>query len=155
MRFQPANQTDQSSLKTTPTAARSVLEQRRKQTHRSQRLTRSLHIRPMHSLSTGDLAEEPTQSWSIWGRARMVRMEIRCFQKEGVATAGLIHSYCAFSEDIRLTKQFPPDPTWKRERLYKPACPPPVSSTIGTFFATSRAKRESAFEALQHLLSQA
>src|ERR1700678_2720499 len=43
-------QTDQSSLKTAPTAARSVLEQRRKQqqkqTHRSHRLTRSLHIRP-------------------------------------------------------------------------------------------------------------
>jgi hypothetical protein len=48
-------QTDQSSLKTAPTAARSVLEQRRKQqqkqTHRSHTLTRSLHIRPMHSSS--------------------------------------------------------------------------------------------------------
>src|SRR5271170_7023825 len=46
-------QTDQSSLKTAPTAARSVLEKRRKQrlqqTHRLRRLTRSLHIRPMHS----------------------------------------------------------------------------------------------------------
>src|ERR1700677_2212494 len=43
-------QTDQSSLKTAPTAARSVLEQKQqqqqKQTHRSHRLTRSLHIRP-------------------------------------------------------------------------------------------------------------
>jgi hypothetical protein len=50
-------QTDQSSLKTAPTAARSVLEQRRKQqqkqTHRSHTLTRSLHIRPMRSLSLG------------------------------------------------------------------------------------------------------
>jgi hypothetical protein len=49
-------QTDQSSLKTAPTAARSVLEKRRnqrqQQTHRLRRLTRSLHIRPMHS-STG------------------------------------------------------------------------------------------------------
>src|SRR5271168_4473979 len=46
-------QTDQSSLKTAPTAARSVLEKRRKQpqqTHRLRRLTRSLHIRPMHLL---------------------------------------------------------------------------------------------------------
>jgi hypothetical protein len=43
-------QTDQSSLKTAPTAARSVLDkrpkQRQQQTHRSRRLTRSLHIRP-------------------------------------------------------------------------------------------------------------
>src|ERR1017187_8121277 len=43
-------QTDQSSLKTAPTAARSVLDQRPKQrqqqTHRVRRLTRSLHIRP-------------------------------------------------------------------------------------------------------------
>src|ERR1035438_8151361 len=50
-------QTDQSSLKTAPTAARSVLEKRRKQrqqqTHRLRRLTRSLHIRPKHSLSMG------------------------------------------------------------------------------------------------------
>jgi hypothetical protein len=50
-------QTDQSSLKTAPTAARSVLEKRRKQpqqqTHRLRRLTRSLHIRPMHSLKGG------------------------------------------------------------------------------------------------------
>jgi hypothetical protein len=45
-------QTDQSSLKTAPSAARSVLEQRRKQqqqTHRMRELTRSLHIRPTHS----------------------------------------------------------------------------------------------------------
>jgi hypothetical protein len=47
-------QTDQSSLHTAPTAARSVLEKRRNQ--RQQRpyccaeLTRSLHIRPSHSL---------------------------------------------------------------------------------------------------------
>jgi hypothetical protein len=48
-------QTDQSSLKTAPAAARSVFgkqqKQRQKQTHRSRRLTRSLHIRPMHSLT--------------------------------------------------------------------------------------------------------
>jgi hypothetical protein len=48
-------QTDQSSLKTAPTAARSVLdkrrEQRQQQTHRVRRLTRSLHIRPMLSLA--------------------------------------------------------------------------------------------------------
>ena len=48
-------QTDQSSLKTAPTAARSVLEKRRKQrqqqTHRLRRLTRSLHIRPSPSLA--------------------------------------------------------------------------------------------------------
>src|ERR1017187_5031496 len=45
-------QTDQSSLKSAPSAARSVLEKRRKQrqqqTRRLRRLTRSLHIRPMH-----------------------------------------------------------------------------------------------------------
>ena len=46
-------QTDQSSLKSAPTAARSVLgkrqNQRQQQTHRLRGLTRSLHIRPMHS----------------------------------------------------------------------------------------------------------
>src|ERR1039458_2507770 len=50
-------QTDQSSLKTAPAAARSVLDERPKrrqqQTHRLRRLTRSLHIRPMHSLNLG------------------------------------------------------------------------------------------------------
>src|ERR1017187_9562511 len=50
-------QTDQSSLKTAPTAARSVFgkgkqRQRQKQPHCCAELTRSLHIRPMHS-STG------------------------------------------------------------------------------------------------------
>jgi hypothetical protein len=47
-------QTDQSSLNTAPTAARSVLEKRRnqqQQTHRLRRLTRSLHIRPKRSSS--------------------------------------------------------------------------------------------------------
>ncbi len=46
-------QTDQSSLKTAPTAARSVLEKRRnqqQQTHRLRRLTGSLHIRATDSL---------------------------------------------------------------------------------------------------------
>jgi hypothetical protein len=49
-------QTDQSSLKTAPTAARSVFgkrqkqRQRQKQPHSCAELTRSLHIRPMHSL---------------------------------------------------------------------------------------------------------
>src|ERR1035441_9197108 len=46
-------QTDQSSLKTAPSAARSVLEKRRKQrqqqTRRLRRLTRSLHIRPYNN----------------------------------------------------------------------------------------------------------
>src|ERR1039458_5462892 len=50
-------QTDQSSLKTAPTAARSVLDerpkQRQQQTHRLPRLTRSLHIRPMHVSKPG------------------------------------------------------------------------------------------------------
>src|SRR5271156_6609255 len=49
-------QTDQSSLKTAPADARSVLEQRRnqqQQTQRLRRLTRSLHIRPMHSSRHG------------------------------------------------------------------------------------------------------
>ena len=50
-------QTDQSSLKFAPTAARSILEIRRKQrqhkTHRVHRLTRSLPIRPSHSLRLG------------------------------------------------------------------------------------------------------
>ena len=63
-------QTDQSSLKTAPTAARSVLEQRRKQqqkqTHRSHRLTRSLHIR------ANALIEEPLVrvpgGWSADGK---------------------------------------------------------------------------------------
>jgi hypothetical protein len=41
-------QTDQSSLKTAPTAARSVLEKRQQQTHRLRRLTGSLHIRAIH-----------------------------------------------------------------------------------------------------------
>jgi hypothetical protein len=66
-------QTDQSSLKTAPTAARSVLEQRRKQTHRSHRLTRSLHIRPMHSSSSTvgpkerhpSISDEPRTSMKI------------------------------------------------------------------------------------------
>src|ERR1035438_2553341 len=50
-------QTDQSSLNTAPTAARSVLEKRRnqqQQTHRLRRLTRSLHIRPRRS-SSGEI----------------------------------------------------------------------------------------------------
>src|ERR1019366_8169732 len=50
-------QTDQSSLKTAPAAARSVLDERPKrrqqQTHRLRRLTRSLHIRPSHSSRIG------------------------------------------------------------------------------------------------------
>jgi hypothetical protein len=54
-------QTDQSSLKTAPTAARSVLgkrrRQRQQQTHRSSRLTRSLHIRP--SPSSAPSATQP------------------------------------------------------------------------------------------------
>src|SRR5271156_229396 len=47
-------QTDQSSLKTAPAAARSVLEKRQKQRqqqkqpHKLRRLTGSLHIRPTH-----------------------------------------------------------------------------------------------------------
>ena len=48
-------QTDQSSLKTAPTAARSVFgkgqKQRQEQPHSRAELTRSLHIRPMHSPS--------------------------------------------------------------------------------------------------------
>jgi hypothetical protein len=50
-------QTDQSSLKTAPTAARSVFgkgqkqRQRQEQPHSCAELTRSLHIRPMHSLT--------------------------------------------------------------------------------------------------------
>src|ERR1017187_6204374 len=48
-------QTDQSSLKTAPAAARSVLDERPKrrqqQTHRLRRLTRSLHIRASSSRS--------------------------------------------------------------------------------------------------------
>ena len=49
-------QTDQSSLKTAPTAARSVFgkgkqRQRQKQPHYCAELTRSLHIRPSHSLN--------------------------------------------------------------------------------------------------------
>jgi hypothetical protein len=48
-------QTDQSSLKTAPTAARSVLEKKQQQqTHRLRRLTRSLHIRPMYSSTNSD-----------------------------------------------------------------------------------------------------
>ena len=54
-------QTDQSSLKTAPTAARSVFgkgKQRQRQPHCCAELTRSLHIRPTHSLSgiVGDLS---------------------------------------------------------------------------------------------------
>jgi hypothetical protein len=50
-------QTDQSSLKTAPTAARSVFGKRRKQRQRQKQphwraeLTRSLHIRPYRSLN--------------------------------------------------------------------------------------------------------
>src|SRR5271154_5354844 len=53
-------QTDQSSLKTAPAAARSVLEKRQKQRqqqkqpHKLRRLTGSLHIRPMRSLTRLD-----------------------------------------------------------------------------------------------------
>jgi hypothetical protein len=54
-------QTDQSSLKTAPAAARSVLDERPKrrqqQTHRLRRLTRSLHIRP--SPSSAPSATQP------------------------------------------------------------------------------------------------
>ena len=49
-------QTDQSSLKSAPAAARSVLgkqqKQRQEQTRRFAELTRSLHIRPRHSLTS-------------------------------------------------------------------------------------------------------
>lgn len=51
-------QTDQSSLKTAPTAARSVFgkgqkqRQRQEQHHSCAELTRSLHIRPIHSLGS-------------------------------------------------------------------------------------------------------
>src|ERR1700728_5204352 len=45
-------QTDQSSLKTAPTAARSVFEKEKpKQPHCRAQLTRSLHIRLSHSLN--------------------------------------------------------------------------------------------------------
>src|SRR5665213_1184277 len=58
-------QTDQSSLKTAPTAARSVLgkrrNQRQQQTHRSSRLTRSLHIRPSPS-SAPSATQQPAAS---------------------------------------------------------------------------------------------
>ena len=53
-------QTDQSSLKTAPTAARSVFgkgqkqRQRQEQPHSCAELTRSLHIRPMHSSTSSD-----------------------------------------------------------------------------------------------------
>src|SRR5471030_667199 len=51
-------QTDQSSLKTAPTAARSVLDkrpkQRQQQTHRLRWLTRSLHIRRGSITKTGN-----------------------------------------------------------------------------------------------------
>jgi len=75
-------QTDQSSLITAPTAARSVLEQRRKQqkqTHRPRRLTRSLHIRPMHSPTAPDGGGSrigaggscvTRQSWRVYLRRR-------------------------------------------------------------------------------------
>src|ERR1700730_6473470 len=50
-------QTDQSSLKSGPTAARSVLakrlKKRQQQTHRLRGLTRSLHIRPLNSSTFG------------------------------------------------------------------------------------------------------
>ncbi|SRR5216683_2162470 len=60
-------QTDQSSLKTAPTAARSVLELRRKQrqqqTQRLQRLTRSLHISPRDcSRSSSKVPRRPEHS---------------------------------------------------------------------------------------------
>src|SRR5260370_1779460 len=63
-------QTDQSSLKTAPTAARSVLEKRRnqrqQQTRRLRRLTRSLHIRPKHSSTSAfrwQIQRPLDQSW--------------------------------------------------------------------------------------------
>jgi hypothetical protein len=46
-------QTDQSSLKAAPTAAGPVLDKPPRQNHKGRALTRSLHIRPMHSLSPG------------------------------------------------------------------------------------------------------
>src|ERR1700693_690543 len=53
-------QTDQSSLKTAPTAAGFVLEKQRKQRqhHRSRRLTRSLHIRAADTFSVSPAASE-------------------------------------------------------------------------------------------------
>ena len=57
-------QTDQSSLKTAPTAARSVFgkgkqRQRQKQPRCCAVLTRSLHIRPMHLLMPGEFGIRP------------------------------------------------------------------------------------------------
>jgi hypothetical protein len=59
-------QTDQSSLKSAPTAARSVLEQRRKQQQQTPDfavLTRSLHIRPRNFLPTCLIPQQATQAW--------------------------------------------------------------------------------------------
>src|SRR3984957_8449821 len=58
-------QTDQSSLKTAPTAARSVFGRTKNQRQRQKQptdltvLTRSLHIRPMYSLSSLFFAKWP------------------------------------------------------------------------------------------------
>ena len=71
-------QTDQSSLKTAPTAARSVLDgrpkQRQQQTHRLRRLTRSLHIRPMRSSNVGCPQEGrigPENASASWSPLRL------------------------------------------------------------------------------------
>ena len=78
-------QTDQSSLKTAPTAARSVFgkgqkkRQRQEQPHSCAELTRSLHIRPMHS-STRRLRAYYLREARISGRmTRIHRMLSRMF----------------------------------------------------------------------------
>src|SRR5277367_6845341 len=67
-------QTDQSSLKTAPTAARSVLEKKQQQqTHRLRRLTRSLHIRPMRSSRTSWQLVERETGGLVLGNALVMR----------------------------------------------------------------------------------
>ena len=74
-------QTDQSSLKTAPTAARSVLEKRRnqqQQTHRLRRLTGSLHIRAMRSSNYSDRSmSSPSLSHYTFTRARVLVGKIK------------------------------------------------------------------------------
>jgi hypothetical protein len=71
-------QTDQSSLKTAPTAARSVFgkgkqRQRQKQPHCCAELTRSLHIRPMRSSSHSAYPSEVSSTRELapsWAKFR-------------------------------------------------------------------------------------
>jgi hypothetical protein len=89
-------QTDQSSLKTAPTAARSVLELRRKQrqqqTQRLQRLTRSLHIRPTRSLTYSDRSVSSASCRITGFSDRWRRLPVKCI-KSRISASSMVQAF--------------------------------------------------------------